>query len=252
MFISLLPRGVKESGDQDPENQPGVCFLYRKESNWPPPPIGKGTAINSEVCLSPLEITVKVDIFSDIVSCAYGCWDPRWVTGQWGQANFRRLDKMHDTGSAETTVILNGLDVKFYPILNEMATTASKIILPAELMLEVGHISLLWKSSLDMNFFLNLLQPSSTGARQQQQQRRSITPTDLPDPDEDNDIFITSKFDLSNSIQFSRPIPGINLLNGRFEALISEIVISIADDYYSDRVAKKDSSTGASAPRTDL
>ena len=209
-----------------------MCFLYRKTCNWPPPPIGKGTAINSEVCLSPLEITVKADIFSDIVSCAYGCWDPRWLTGQWGQANVKRLDKMHDTGSAETVVILNGLDVKFYPPLNESASGLPKMVLPAELMLEVGHISLLWKASLDMTFFLDLLQPVGRGAKQQ---RRSITPADLPEPDEDNDTFITSRLDLSNAIQFSRPIPGINLLNGRFEALISEIVISIADDNCTDK-----------------
>lgn len=41
IFINLLPRGVKEQSQHDMENLPGVSIIYKKESNWPPPPCGQ-------------------------------------------------------------------------------------------------------------------------------------------------------------------------------------------------------------------
>ncbi len=202
-LINLLPRGVKEIDLFDSEIlYNDHCYVYKKESNWPPPPIGKGVAIKTEVCVNPLEVTIILDTFCDTFSLIYGSWDSRWITGQWEETGFQRLDKVHDTGSAEIFVLINGLSIVFFPSLSDRNN--KNMMLPAQLMVDIKHISLMWKSSLDIKFLFDIFREHHSNQ--------------------------ANYNDLTHALQLSKHIRGINLLTGRFEALLTEIVVYVATD----------------------
>lgn len=60
VYITPFPRGVKEYSHDDLETLPGTSFISKKETVWPPPPVGKGTASSSEMCVSRLGVCLKV------------------------------------------------------------------------------------------------------------------------------------------------------------------------------------------------
>ena len=201
-LINLLPRGVKELDLFDSEIlYNDHCYVYKKESNWPPPPIGKGVAIKTEVCVNPLEVTIILDTFCDTFSLVYGSWDSRWITGQW-ETGFQRLDKVHDTGSAEIFVLINGLNIIFFPSLGDKNN--KEMMLPAQLMVDIKHISLMWKSSLDIKFLFDIFREHHSNQ--------------------------ANNNDLTHALQVSKHVRGINLLTGRLEALLTEIVMYVATD----------------------
>ena len=122
------------------------------------------------------------------------------MTGQW-QTGFQRLDKVHDTGSAEIFVLINGLNIIFLPsFLDPVHETP---VLPAQLTVDVKHISLMWKSSLETKFLFDIFSEHHSNQ--------------------------VDSNDLTHALQLSKPVRGISLLTGRFEALLTEIVIAISE-----------------------
>jgi len=211
MFIDLLPRGVKEQSHADPETVPGLSFMYKKDCNWPPPPIGKGIAINTEICICPLEITLKIGAFSDIISCISGAWDPRWVNGKYDDLVIERVHHpSHSPGSRQTVLVISGMDITYFPALD-----ASNSSIPSQFALAIGLISLIWKSTLDLNFMHSMLAPENNFSK------------DEIDEETIYEEFPHRKEDLSYGLKRSKPIPGVNLLSSRFEAALSEISVSI-------------------------
>lgn len=210
-FIELLPRGVKEQSHSDAETVSGLSFVYKKDCNWPPPPIGKGIAINTEVCICPLEITLKVGAFSDIISCLFGAWDPRWINGQYdGLMENKLYLPSHSPGSRQTVLVISGVDLTYFPALD-----ASNSSVPSQFAVAIGLISLIWKSTLDLSFMHSMLAPDDGFSK------------DGEDEETVYQEFPHRKEDLSYGLKRSKPIPGVNLLSNRFEAALSEISVSI-------------------------
>lgn len=217
VFINLLPRGIKEQSSHDFESVPGICFIYKKENNWPPPPIGRGLSIKEEMCVCEVEITLKIDILDSLVSYIYGAIDARWASGEWG-INDMKMFKMHNTVlSGESVFVINGAEIIIYPgIMNEKKD--NPILFPAQLIIDIGLISLISKSSLDINFLSPMLGTNKN--------KNNLSPLSPCQEDEDESFPFKSS-DLCNALKYSKPINGVNLISKRFEAVISEVIISI-------------------------
>jgi hypothetical protein len=220
VFINLLPRGIKEQSSLDFESLPGTCFIFKKENNWPPPPLGRGLSVKEEMCVCEVEITLKIDIIDSLISYIYGAIDPRWVSGEWGMKDMKMF-KMHDAVlSGESVFVVNGAEIIIYPgIMNEKKD--NPILFPAQLIIDIGLISLISKSSLNINFLLPML-----GSNKNKNQSSPLTPCQ-DDQDDQDESFPFKSSDLCNALKYSKPINGVNLLSKRFEAVISELIISI-------------------------
>lgn len=81
--IKLQPRGVKEVVDRDLEILPGICLIYRKSANWPPPPISQGVSISSEIIVCPLIVSVmSAEVLCKLRIFFSQSWDSRWTSGE--------------------------------------------------------------------------------------------------------------------------------------------------------------------------
>jgi len=188
IFITPLPRGVKELAGGDAETQPGTSFVWKQDSNWPPPPAAKGLSSSGEMCVCEVGCVVRLDVVARAAACVRRIVDPRWSTGDWGPsapvAAAARAEVLR-AGSAQSVVVLHGLDVAFFPALDLpngtgtgtgtgagrgiMTPQGSALVgaahiasgkqapLPAEISLRVGLTTLVWKPSLELKFLSPLL-----------------------------------------------------------------------------------------------
>eukprot|EP01034_Spumella_vulgaris_P023719 gene23719-29972_t len=128
--ITLQPRGVKEVGDRDLEVLPGICLIYRKSANWPPPPISQGVSITSHITLCPVVVSVtSAEAICRLRAFLEGAWDERWTSGEWDLSETAhqniRVEGMHGTVSSDTTVTLLGVEVLCYPSSGSSSSSSS-------------------------------------------------------------------------------------------------------------------------------
>jgi hypothetical protein len=236
LCIDILPRGVKELSQYDPELQPGISFAYRRESDFPPPPISKRIASKLEMMVGNLEIICNLDAWYWLLNFIVDSWDERWVSGDWETEG--RLEDMLGHGSAETVIIFNAIQILVYPDFirqshadvhtsksdtnnNKTSATGSNseyanTILPSQIIIDIELLSLIWRHNLNLKILSDLRDmkfDSSSSA---------------------DDDFPTKASDVSQLMSDIKAVQGIDLLSDRFEASFSRISVKVITDASHD------------------
>eukprot|EP00595_Chromulina_sp_UTEXLB2642_P002605 CAMPEP_0196768368 /NCGR_PEP_ID=MMETSP1095-20130614/42659_1 /TAXON_ID=96789 ORGANISM="Chromulina nebulosa, Strain UTEXLB2642" /NCGR_SAMPLE_ID=MMETSP1095 /ASSEMBLY_ACC=CAM_ASM_000446 /LENGTH=910 /DNA_ID=CAMNT_0042137849 /DNA_START=192 /DNA_END=2925 /DNA_ORIENTATION=- len=217
LFVSLLPRGVKELSQYDAEVQPGICFVYKRECDFPPPPLSKRIASHLEMMIGNIEVICNLDSWFWLLNFIVESWDDRWLSCEWNFNDGKVVD-MLSVGSSETLIIFNGIQMLMYPDFIKGNTTPSdtseisdigysNTILPSQIIIDIGLTSLVWKHNLHLKVVKEL-----------NKNNRS------------NDQFPNHPDDITSSMQNIHPISGVDLLNDRFELTIAEISVKVVTD----------------------
>lgn len=237
LFLNLVPRGVKEFDDFDMELSQGTCIVYKSDYNWPPPPISQGVSVSTEVCISPLAITLNMEIIFRLYTFVMGAWDGRWGSGDWRSVSqYHELKDAHISGthgavSQSCVVVLASVDLFLFP--NKLLPQKQTTSLPAQYKICFGLTSLVWRHSLDVTLETLIYGRQRTYAEQ----------NDL-DFDADFHKEINQNVDLTEQlIDASTNSPRMHitgessLLSPRFEASVSEIFIcvSVNDSFLKEK-----------------
>lgn len=227
--IALLPRGVKELSQYDSENQPGVSFVYRRETDFPPPPISKRIASRLDVMVGNIELIGNLDAWYWYLSFIVESWDERWISGNWNTSE-GRLEEMLGSGSGETTVIFNGIQILVYPdfirkdddrnaseTVDEKDPTYSNTILPSQIIIDIGLLSLIWKHTLG----LQILNEYKAISKARESGSKYAT-------------YMSDSDDITSILSQIKAIDGIDLLSDRFEASFSHISVKVVTDTSHD------------------
>ena len=227
LFLQLQPRGVREYDDLDMEFTPGTSIIYKSDYNWPPPPINQGVSVSTEICISPIEITLDMEILLRLYTFVMGAWDSRWGSGDWRTlAEFRqltsaRLSSTHGNVSGACVIVLSSIDFIVFP--NKLLSQGNKSSLPAEYKVKLGLTSLVWRHSLDITLEAVLY-------------GRQKTSEDTPingdsqfhsEINQDSDLS-EGLVNLFNRKKSSRYDTTTDLISPRFEASVSEILVCVS------------------------
>lgn len=233
--VNILPRGIKEIHHNDPEvATSGFCFAYRRDSDFPPPPLSKHMASRISVMISDIEVISNLDSWFWLLSCIVESWDDRWVNGNWDNIPTEaRLEDMLSIGSTEAFISCNHVQILIYPdfIQSSAADNSparkgsseslgksshvnskdSSTILPSQIILDIGKSEFQWKPSLELRIIEDL--------------RQTLSSSSSSFPSSKNDI----SYILANHMKKSKPnLPnGFELLSDRFEARITDIKVNM-------------------------
>lgn len=253
--ISLQPRGISEYNSLDYEKFPGICFAYKKESNWPPPPIDKGVSNKTEMCISATEITVDMENCANVISFFVGSWDSRWTTGAWADSSAgkgipeKTAQDVHDSDTKSMSVIINGVDLVFYPnqelkyqsLLEEVDyDSAGQNLLPAQVLVHVGYSTLVWQHTLKYELtpymfasdgFHGRIPPGSDPFIHPHESADLTTLLARSTAQRSPPVIGGRSASLGSGIagmSRSQPSPQQALLSSRMEANVSEIIVQVA------------------------
>jgi hypothetical protein len=122
------------------------------------------------ICISQF---LQVDTFDSLAALFMGSWDERMGSGQWGDGPLGVLVTTIKAGSSESVAILSGLDIIISPSvdLDRPTHTSAPMgcLMPSEINLKVGLMTLVRKPSMDISIMTALLDLDSASVAEKDQ-----------------------------------------------------------------------------------